>query len=250
MNDNLVSIITPLYNSEEFVRETIESVLKQSYQNWEMIIVDDSSSDNGPAIVKEYSKLDPRVKLIRLEDNSGPAIARNAAIEESRGRYIAFLDSDDLWKEDKLEKQIEFMQENDIAFSFSSYQKMDEAGTKEGIIKVPKEVSYSQLLNTNIIGCLTAIYDTKELGKVYMPNIKKRQDYALWLKILKRDIVAYGFQEPLAYYRVRNNSVSSNKLKAAGYQWRIYREIEELNIVKSLYYFIRYAYYGFRKYKI
>lgn len=247
----LVSIITPLYNAEKFIEETIGSVLNQTYKNWEMIIVDDCSTDRSPAIVDSYAKKDSRVRLIKLEENSGAAIARNTAIQHAQGRYIAFLDSDDLWTPDKLEEQIAFMKGKDIALSFTSYIKMDEDGIEKGQVHVPKQVSYSQLLKSNVIGCLTAIYDVKKIGKVTLPNIRKRQDHALWLKILKEHTqYAYGLNKPLARYRLREDSISSNKLQAASYQWKLYRDIERLDILKSIYYFIHYAYFGYKKSKI
>ncbi|MFW6271393.1 MAG: glycosyltransferase family 2 protein [Bacillota bacterium] len=236
MNKYLISIITPIYNSKEFISETIESVLSQSYNNWEIIIVDDCSTDNGVNIVKKYQKNNDRIKLIELEKNSGAAIARNTAIKNANGRYIAFLDSDDLWHPDKLKKQIQFMQKNDYAFTYTNYQKMTESGelTNE-IVKSPSKLDYEKALHTNYIGCLTAIYDTKKLGKLYMPEIRKRQDYGLWLKILKQ-VDGYGLDENLAYYRVRNNSVSSNKLNLIKYNWKLYRKIENLSIFESSYY--------------
>ena len=246
---SLVSIITPSYRSEKFISQTIESVLSQTYQNWEMIIVDDVSPDNSNKIIGEYCKKDSRIKLIKLEKNSGPAIARNRAIAEANGRYIAFLDADDLWKPEKLEKQLLFMEKNNLAFTYSSYDLIDEHGNYLGTFITKKNISYSSMLKTSSVGCLTAIYDTKKLGKVYMPEILKQEDYGLWLRILKKIDSTKGILEPLAIYRIRKNSVSSNKIKTAQYQWKIYREIEKLSFFKSVYYFIHYAYNGVIKYK-
>lgn len=246
----LVSIITPLYNSQEYIEETIQSILNQNYSNWELIVVDDCSRDESLAIVGEFANKDSRIKIIKLEENSGAAIARNTGIENAKGRYIAFLDSDDLWVPEKLEKQIEFMKGKDISFSFTGYIKIDEDGTEKGQVTIPDVVTYKELLKSNVIGCLTAIYDVEKLGKIYMPNIRKRQDHALWLKILKGHTNAYGLNEPLAKYRIREGSISRNKIKAASYQWKLYREVERLSIGKSLYYFINYAYHGFKKSKI
>jgi len=246
----LVSIITANYNAQKFIANTIKSVLAQTYQNWEMIIVDDCSRDDSISIIKEYMKLDERIKLIELKQNFGAAIARNRAIEIANGRFIAFLDSDDLWKSDKLEKQINFMLENKYSFTYTNYNLIDEDSIEYGkTFEAPKYVSYNNLLKTCSIGCLTAIYDTQYLGKVYMPVISKRQDYALWLKILKKIDKAYCLEEPLAMYRTRSNSISSNKLKASIYQWKIYREIEQLSMLKSCYYFMQYAFYGINKYR-
>ena len=248
-DNNLVSIITPSYKSEKFIFKTIDSVLSQTYKNWEMIIVDDVSPDNSNEIIEEYCKKDERIKLIKLEKNSGPAVARNRAIEEANGKYIAFLDADDLWKHGKLEKQIKFMQKNNLAFTYSSYDLIDEEGNNLGNFMTKDTISYEGMLKTCSVGCLTAIYDTEKLGKVYMPLIRKRQDYGLWLKILKEIGTTNGMPESLATYRILENSVSSNKFKAAQYQWKIYREVEELDIFRSMYYFVQYAYYGVMKYK-
>lgn len=236
MNNNKVSIITPLYNSEEFISETIDSVLSQSYNNWEMIIVDDCSTDNGVNIVKEYQRENEKIKLIQLDKNSGAAVARNKAIRKSKGRYIAFLDSDDCWNPEKLKKQISFIKKNDYAFTYTNYQKMSESGElMEEIVKSPSKLDYKKALHTNYIGCLTAIYDTKKLDKIYMPEMRKRQDYGLWLKILKK-VDGYGLDKNLAYYRLRNNSVSSNKFKLIKYNWKLYRDFENLSILRSAYY--------------
>ncbi len=245
----LVSIITPSYNSSKYIEETINSVLHQTHQNWEMIIVDDVSPDNSNQIIEQYIQKDRRIKLIKLEKNSGPAIARNTAIKKAKGRYIAFLDADDLWKSEKLEKQIKLMQENDLAFTYSSYDLIDKDGTNLGTFITKEEISYKEMLKTCSVGCLTAIYDTQKLGKLYMPLILKRQDYGLWLKILKEIKMTQGILEPLATYRILEHSVSSNKFKAAQYQWKIYREVEKLNIFASIYYFVHYAINGIIKYK-
>jgi len=237
MSCELISIITPLYNSKKFIEETIESVLNQTYYNWEMIIVDDCSSDNGIEIVNHYKKQDNRIKLIKLKKNSGGAVARNTAIKEAKGRYIAFLDSDDLWHPKKLEKQIEFMQKNNYAFTFTKYQQMTEdSNLIDKFINVPEKISYRKALLINPIGCLTVIYDTQKVGKVYMPLIRKRQDYGLWLKILKKEGYGYGLNENLAYYRLRDNSISASKMNLVKYQWKLYREVENLSIVESTFY--------------
>jgi glycosyltransferase involved in cell wall biosynthesis len=244
MRESLVSIITPLYNSENFISKTIDSVLNQTYKNWEMIIVDDCSTDSGVNIVKRYQKECKKIKLIKLNDNSGAAVTRNVAIKKANGRFIAFLDSDDYWHPEKLKKQISFMLNNNYAFTYTYYQNVDINNKKGKIITAPDNVTYHGLLDSGVIGCLTAIYDSNKLDKVYMPLIRKRQDYALWLKILKKDIKAYCLDEVLAYYRKGNDSISSNKLSAAKYQWKIYREIEKLSLLKSLYHFIKYFYLG------
>jgi len=248
---NLVSIIMPSYNSENFIAQTIESVLAQTYKNWELIISDDCSRDSSIEIIESYAKEDIRIHLITLEKNSGPAIARNIAIEKAQGKYIAFLDSDDIWISNKLEKQINFMENKQISFSFSSYQIINEDGKhlKTFYIKIKdSKINYFDLLKTNSIGCLTAVYNQKILGKIYIENVHK-EDYSLWLKILKKVDYAYGIQEPLAKYRIHKNSISANKLKASQYQWKIYRDIEKLSIIKSIYYFMHYTWNGLKKHK-
>ena len=248
MND-LVSIITPSYKSERFISQTIESVLAQTYQNWEMIIVDDVSPDDSNEIIEEYCKKDSRIKLIKLEINSGPAVARNTGIELAEGKYIAFLDSDDIWLPKKLEKQIQFMKNSNVLLCYSSYLTIDENSEEVNIFTIPKtKVSYKELLKTCIIGNLTAIYDAEQIGKTYMENIG-HEDYTLWLEILKKIDYAHGIKEPLAKYRVSRKSVSGNKVKSAMWQWKIYREVEKLNIFQSVYYFLQYAYHGVMKYK-
>ena len=249
--DNIeVSVIMPSYNSEQFLAATIDSVINQTFKAWELIIIDDCSPDNSNKIIGEYMKQSEKIKLISLSSNSGPAIARNRGIKEAKGRYIAFLDSDDLWHKDKLARQVSFMEEQDIALSYTSYYRIKETSGK--IIYqfyVPEKVDYSELLKQNIIGCLTAIYDTQKIGKVYMPNIDKRQDFGLWLNILKKVPYAYGMIEPLASYRVRISSVSSNKILASKYNWKLYREVEKLPLYKAIYYFGWYTYRSVLQYK-
>lgn len=237
MKEELVSIVTPLYNAEKYIEETILSVLNQTYINWEMLIIDDCSSDKGPNIVKKYIKQDKRIKYIKLEENSGAAISRNKAIELAEGEYIAFLDSDDLWKKEKLEKQINFMKENNYAISFTEYEEINENGKKLNIlIKSPqKPVTYRSYLLTNPIGCLTGMYSVKKLGKVYMPLLKNREDTGFWLNILKKD-VAYSLKENLADYRVRKGSLSFNKFSLIKFHWNLYREVEKLSLIESLFY--------------
>ena len=227
-----------MHNAEAFLVGCIESVLAQTYENWEHILVDDCSSDKSSEIVKNYADKDNRIKLISLEVNSGAGIARNEAIKTATGDYIAFLDSDDLWAADKLKRQLAFMQDNNYYFSFSSYNTINEDGVDiSRIIKAKKRVTYKSALYKNPIGCLTVIYDVNFFGKQFMPDIRKRQDYALWLKLLKK-ADAYGLDEILATYRLRSNSISSNKFSLLKYEWKIYREVEGLSFVKSLFYIL------------
>lgn len=242
--NNLVSIITPSFNSSNFIKKTIESVINQSYNNWELIIVDDCSIDKSREVIKSCIKEDARIKLICLEKNSGAAVARNTGIENANGRFIAFLDSDDTWHPKKLEKQIKFMLDNQYYFTYTGYHKVDENGIFIKSTKIPKIINYNKLLKTNYIGCLTAIYDSEKLGKIYFPLIRKRQDYALWLKILKMIPYAYGLQEDLASYTVRSDSISANKINVAKYNWTVYREVEKLSLMHAIYCFINYAILG------
>ena len=233
----MVSVITPSYNCAKYISDTIDSVINQTYKNWEMIIVDDNSSDNSNEIIEKYVQRDNRIKFIKLEKNSGPAVARNRAIEEATGRYIAFLDADDLWMSDKLQKQIDFMQSYNYELTYTAYETMREDGVNlHHTVIPPKKLNYQELLKANRIGCLSAIYDSKRIGKVYMPLIKKRQDYGLWLKILKKVDYAYGMDEVLGRYRVMSNSVSSNKLNLLKYNYRLFREYEKFSALKSFYY--------------
>lgn len=239
-----VSVITPLYNCERFLENTIQSILAQDFQDWELIMVDDCSTDSSLAIAQHYVEQDKRIKVLQLERNSGAAVARNTAIEAARGRFIAFLDSDDQWLPKKLDVQLRFMQEKDIAFSYAAYEKLSEQGEVVGNVGVPEKVGYRDMLKVSSIGCLTAMYDTEKLGKVYMPLIRKRQDLGLWLRILKQVPYAYGVQQVLAQYQLRPDSISANKRSAAQYTWRLYREVERLNFFIASYYFIHYAING------
>lgn len=239
-----VSVITPLYNSSCYMRETIESVISQTFESWELLLIDDCSSDDSVAIAEMFSARDSRIKVIKLSQNSGAAVARNRGIEMARGRFIAFLDSDDLWLPDKLDTQISFMKSNSVSLSYSAYLKCNDRGEIVGRSEIPNEVIYSDLLKVCSIGCLTAVYDTQAVGKVYMPLIRKRQDLGLWLKVLKLVESAKGIDTPLAIYRIRRDSISSNKLSAARYTWRLYRDVEALRFIPALYYFIHYAFNG------
>ncbi|HFJ9471302.1 glycosyltransferase family 2 protein [Bacillus paranthracis] len=247
----VISIIMPNYNSIKFIRKTIESVIDQSYYNWELIVIDDGSSDGSIQVIKEFQRIDKRIKLEVLGKNSGAAIARNTGISMASGRYIAFLDSDDLWVPRKLEKQLNFMKENNVAFSFTGYEIITESGEKTGkIIHVPKKIDYQGLLKNTIIGCLTVMIDTQQVGKIQMPNLRTRQDTATWLSILKRGFEAYGIDEVLSKYRKVENSISSKKIKMARMNWKLYREVEGLSVFKSAWCFINYAYNGFAKHLI
>jgi len=197
MQNELVSVITPCYNTERFISQCIESVIRQTYNNWEMIIVDDCSKDKSAEIIKQYCKKDSRIKYYKTEKPSGsPAMPRNIAIKRAKGRFIAFLDADDIWLEDKLEKQLPFFEQENVAVVFSGYEKMNEEGKRSNrvVIRKRKVVDYKDLLKTDDVGNTTAVYDTKKVGKVYNINIH-HEDYALWLAILKKGFVAINTQK-------------------------------------------------------
>ena len=246
----LVSIITPAYNSAKFIAETIQSVQNQTYENWEMIIVDDGSSDETLAIVQAFIDEDKRIQCYKLEQNSGPAVARNFAIEKAKGAFMTFIDADDIWFPNFIENSIKTIEKTGVSFVFSSYKRSNE--NLEFVYSdfiVPQKVTYTDILKSNSISCLTAFVDIKTLGKKYMPLIRKRQDMGLWLNYLKVIPFAYGIQETQAIYRIRENSLSRKKSDLIYYQWQFYRAVEQLNVFQSLYYMAHWMYRGFMKYR-
>jgi len=245
--NNLVSIVTPSYNSEKFIEECVNSVLSQSYENWELLIVDDCSKDNSKDIIARFSSKDRRIKSIFLEKNIGAAEARNVAIRKAKGKYIAFLDSDDMWLPQKLEKQIDFMKVNNYAFSFSAYERIEEGGKVLNEIATIPVVNYDTYLKNTIIGCLTVIIDKEKVGEFKMPNIRSSHDMALWLLIMKRGFSAYGCNEVLSKYRVVSSSNTANKVKAAKDVWKVYRQVEKLSFIYSAWCFTNYVFNAFKK---
>jgi len=246
MNE-LVSIITPCYNSEDYLDDCITSVLAQTYKNWEMLIVDDNSSDNSSILINSYSKKDERIKPLYLNDNIGAAMARNKAISKAKGKYLAFLDSDDIWLPEKLELQINFMKKNNYSFVFSSYSVISDDEKPKYTISVPETITYKRYLKNTIIGCLTVMLDKEKFKKIEMPNLRSSHDMALWLNLLKECGCAYGIQQKLAIYRDHKSSNTSNKFKAAYDVWHVYREHEKLNLLYSIYNFVIYAINAFIK---
>lgn len=245
MNKKLISIVVPAYNCQDYIGEAIESVKSQTYSNWELIIINDCSTDNTKNIISKYEQEDKRIILINLEKNSGAAKARNVGIEKALGNYIAFLDADDIWKEDKLIKQIEFMENNNYSFTFTGYEFASKDGLGTGkVVKVPQKINYKQALKNTTIFTSTVILDVNKLGKelISMINIRKGQDSATWWKILKTGINAYGLNENLSLYRRSENTLSSNKIKALRRTWNLYRKIEKLSVLKSSYYFCGYCF--------
>ncbi|WP_227937213.1 glycosyltransferase family 2 protein [Alkalihalobacillus deserti] len=247
-NQPLVTVVTAAFNCEKFIGETIQSVQNQTYENWEMILVDDYSTDGTLDVLQRYAAEDDRIKVMVLEENSGAAVARNKALNSAKSKYVAFLDSDDLWLPEKLEKQIAFMQENDYAFTFTAYKTMDEFGNDLGqVVQAPKQMDYKGLLKNTIIGCLTVVIDVEKTGVLQMPLIRTRQDWALWLSVLKRGYIAYGYPEVLARYRKVKGSISSNKFKAAKQNFYVYRHVEKLSLPYALYNFIHYVWTSGKK---
>ena len=241
MDKEKVSIIVPMYNAEKFIGKTIESVLSQTYENWEMLIMNDVSTDNSLAVVNEYAKKDDRIKVVNTEKNMGVVKGRNHLIDLANGKYIAFLDADDYWHSQKLEKQIQFMKEKNAGISCTEYTRVKENGEKINEVVIKSEISYTDMLKNNYLGCLTVMYDVEKVGKRYFKELEKNEDYVLWLEIVKDVKTIYGLKENLAYYRVLDNSRSSNKSKTAKVRWEIYRKIEKLSLLKSIYYFMHYA---------
>ncbi len=234
MIKGLVSVITPTYNCGKFIAETIACIQAQTYTDWEMIIVDDCSTDDTKAVVDGYMKNDPRIRYHCLETNSGAAVARTKAMELAQGEYMAFCDSDDLWMRSKLEKQLAFMQENGYAFSCTAYEQMDEDGNSlDRVIKTVDKTDYNRLLLDCPVGNSTVMYNVGVMGKFQVPNIRKRNDDALWLQMLKKEKYIRGMPDVLMRYRIRTNSISSNKLKVIKYHWILYREIEHLSVFRS-----------------
>ncbi|MCK5537540.1 MAG: glycosyltransferase, partial [Bacteroidales bacterium] len=215
---------------------------------WEMIIIDDNSTDSCTDIIKRYIQKDQRVKMLSNEKNLGAAQSRNKGIKVSKGDYIAFLDSDDSWLPNKLRKQLTLMQNENIYLSYAAYNTMDAAGDTLSLFNVEEHVDYYDMLKTSTIGTLTTIYNAKELGKFYFEDIG-HEDYVMKLQILKKIPYAKGLNEPLANYRIHTQNLSSNKLHTALWQWHIYRKIEKLSLIKSIYYFLNYTYHGIFKYR-
>lgn len=235
----LVSIIMPAYNSAGFIRETIESVQAQTYLVWELLVVDDCSTDGTSDVVDGLSRADPRVRCLRLERNSGAAVARNRAMAAARGQYMAFLDSDDLWHPDKLSRQIDFMRTRGVSFCCTSYEQVDEQGAPTGkVIRSREKVDYGRLLLDCPVGNSTVMYDVSRLGKFEVPDIRKRNDDALWLRMLREEKYIWGIPDVLMRYRVRGDSISANKLSLVRYHWTLYRDIEHLSVVRSAYHLV------------
>lgn len=249
MSMDLVSVVMPAYNASRFIDSAIRSVIKQSYPSWELIVVDDGSSDGTQARVENYARDCAKIRLIQHRTNRGPAAARNTGIENANGHYIAFLDSDDLWHSRKLEKQIQFMDTNGLSFTYTSYLVINENGAQTGEVMAPLSVGYEELLRSNVIGCLTSVFRRDLVKGIRMrEELPMHEDYVFWLDILGGGCQAYGIQEPLASYRIVSGSFSRNKLKASAVQWRIYREYAHLGLWPAIRCFSTYASRGVRMY--
>ncbi|WP_138858860.1 glycosyltransferase family 2 protein [Exiguobacterium mexicanum] len=242
MQMNMVSVIIPTYNSFDTIEETLNSVLNQTYKYLEVILVDDCSTDDTVIKLKEFEERDSRVNVISLSNNSGAAVARNYGLDEASGQYVAFLDADDIWVPNKLELQIDFMQTNNYSFTFTNYTRINENNVLINEVFVPSKLTYNDLLKNTVIGCSTVMIDKNVIGDFRMPLLKKGQDTATWLQILKKGTVARGYSKgSLTAYKVRKGSLSSNKISALKRTWYLYRHHEQINFIKSIYFFSYYV---------
>lgn len=244
MEKDLVSIIVPVFNAERFISDTINSVLNQSYNNWELILVNDCSSDESKNIILSYAKNDKRIKLINNNTNSKAAISRNNGIKNAKGRFICFLDADDLWDQEKLKKQIDFMNKEKCAFSFTGYEFANENGKPNGKkVFVPNKINYKQALKNTTIWTSTVMFDSEKITKddIFMPNVARGQDTATWWKVLKKIDYAFGLNEVLSFYRRSEGTLSSNKFVALKRTWNLYRNVEHLSFFRSCYNFFFYC---------
>ena len=240
---DLVSILTPTFNAEKFIRATIKSVQEQTYENWEMILVDDASTDNTVSIIEDFAQRANRIQLFKFSENRGNGFARNAALDKATGKYIAYLDADDLWFPSKLEKQIQFLNANNLHFTFSYYDSIDEEGNNlNRRVESPNPLIYKQLFFCNYVGNLTAIYDADYFGKIILETSQKRQDWRLWLTILKQIKTAEVVPESLAFYRIRKDSISSSKFKLIKHNFGVYREFHRYNFMSSVLLMMRFLF--------
>jgi glycosyltransferase involved in cell wall biosynthesis len=251
MNDKLVSIITPLYNGERFLAQTIESVLAQTYMEWEMLIINDGSTDKGEEVARAYAAKDKRIQVFS-QPNAGSAAARNNGIRRARGRYIALLDADDLWEPDFLEQQLALLHDKQCQLVYGAHKRIDEDNHELLRPFVPPvKVTYKDILRTCSITCLTGLYDTVPYGKFYLREDFKslRDDYVYWLEILRHSQVAYGNPHVVGSYRMRRDRITSSKRKMIIPQYKVYRQAEHLNVAQSAYYLCCWAWNGYRKYR-
>ena len=247
-NQPLVSVIMPCYNMEKYISDTIASVRRQTFPHWELLIVDDASTDKTSEIVQDICNQDDRICFAVKSKHSGIADTRNQCLKMAKGRFLAFLDSDDLWHPEKLEQQTKFMTEHNIGFCYSSYDCVDEAGNPlDKTVKAAGNLDYDAYLRNTIIGCSTVMIDKTIVGEVVVPGFRTSEDAATWLNILKKGFLAYAIDQTLTSYRIRQHSASSNKLKASSDLWRVYRKQEELPLFKALGCFAAYAFNAIKK---
>lgn len=245
--DGLVSVVIPMYNSSSYITPTIKSALNQTYKNIEVLVVDDCSKDNSVEVVNNLAKADPRLRCIPQEKNQGAAVARNRGIKEAKGQYIAFLDSDDLWAEDKIEKQVDLMKAKNVAFVYCAYDWVDENDIRiKGKVKIKERVLYKDLLTKTYICTPAAIYDRNVIGAVEMPLRRTGQDYAFWMVLLKKTD-AYGIDEALVHVRRRSGSLSKNKFQNLKDIWEVQTINEGINKVAVCCHLIGYAMFTFKK---
>ena len=245
-----VSIIVPLYNTKKLLSETIESVLSQTYTNWEMIIVDDCSTDGSYEYAMTFSEKDQRIQVYKLDCNSGPGAATKYGFEKAKGEMIAFLDSDDLWMPVKLERQIKYMTDHQYEFTCTDYEQINEKSSRIGrTIRCKERADYKSVLRICPVGSSTVMITSDLLGKVDIPTIRKNNDYSLWLRILKIYPYVYGMQETLMLYRIWPQSISYNKFKKVKYSWRVFREYEGFSVMFSLFLILEWAFIKIMKIK-
>lgn len=247
MTNPAVSVVTPIWNAAATLAATVASVQAQSLADWEMLLVDDGSTDGSRTLARTLAAADSRIRVLAQDANLGAAAARNCGIRAARGRFIAFLDADDLWRPEKLALQLGFMRDGGHGLVFAAYRRVTADGAPLGTVRVPARISRDDLLKGNVIGCLTAVYDTAVFGKVEMPPLARRQDYGLWLELLRRTPYAHGLPQVLADYRVRRGSLSADKFGAAHATWTLYREVERLSRLRAAWYFAHYAAQGVAK---
>lgn len=237
--EDIISIVVPVYNAEKYMERTIQSVIGQSIDNWELLLIDDCSTDGSREVMKKYEQ--EKIRCFYCKENLGPANARNIGLQAAKGRYLAFVDSDDFWEKDKLEKQLKFMRENGYAFTFTSYEFADENGNRSGLIaRAPECVDYKGVLRSSTIAPSTAMFDRKQIPDQYlrMPVHVAREDAATWMQILKQGFKAYGMKDILTVYCRHEGAYSGNKVKAVIGKWQLYHEVEGFSVIKSLYYVI------------
>ncbi|MDE1548158.1 glycosyltransferase family 2 protein [Jeotgalibaca caeni] len=248
MKKNVVSIVSPVYKAEPFIERTIRSVMNQTYKDWEYILVDDCSPDNSEQVIRALMEEDSRIKYVKLSQNEGAAVARNTGIEHAKGQFIAFIDSDDVWKPQKLERQITFMKENQYGFTYTNFELVSE--NEEVIspsVPLPERLDYKGLLKNTAIACSTVIIDREIIGDFRMPLVRKGQDTATWLQILRKHDYAYGLNEVLGKYRQVKGSISSNRIGALKRTWNTYYRLEKLPLPKAIYYFCFYVFNAIKR---